>query len=301
MPANSIDDRRTCEEPSAAAVQALPTGVAAGASILLRGHRCRLDETVTHRDCRELHVTRLAGGSQSVLLWPFDRPAAIEVRPRLRPVPLRHWRRRLLRDAAFTIDPLTPRTASASLDVVPFQLAPAVAMAAGACRILLADEVGLGKTIQAGWIVADVTTRDPGARVLLAVPAGLRHQWADELSTRFGIARSCRRRALAARRGRRPAGGRLALVTARGLYRLARLPQAPGRRGVDRPAGVGPARHRRSAHRNRADGPACRSRARRCRRAAGDRDHRYTVLRQPRQLHLAHGDRHDRHDGDRRR
>ena len=35
-------------------------------------------------------------------------------------------------------------------------------MAGGAPRLLLADEVGLGKTIQAGWIVADLLAREPG-------------------------------------------------------------------------------------------------------------------------------------------
>ena len=187
MPANSIDDRRFCDEPSHATVQPLPPGVSAGAFITLRGHRCRLDATITHEDCRELHATRMADGSPCVLLWPFDRPAATEAPPRLRPVRLRAWRRQLLHRASLSIDPLTPRAPAGAVVVMPFQLAPAVEMTAGACRILLADEVGLGKTIQAGWIVADVTTRERDARVLVAVPAGLRYQWADELATRFAV------------------------------------------------------------------------------------------------------------------
>ena len=59
-------------------------------------------------------------------------------------------------------------------------------MAAGASRILLADEVGLGKTIQAGWIVSDLA-REQDARVLLAVPAGLRRQWARRAVERFDV------------------------------------------------------------------------------------------------------------------
>ena len=53
--------------------------------------------------------------------------------------------------------------------------------------MLLADEVGLGKTIQAGWIVADLVARDANARILLAVPASVRRQWIDELARRFGL------------------------------------------------------------------------------------------------------------------
>ena len=71
--------------------------------------------------------------------------------------------------------------------ILPYQLAPAVAMAGGASRVLLADEVGLGKTIQAGWIVADLLAREHAARILVAVPAGLRRQWCAELSAWFDI------------------------------------------------------------------------------------------------------------------
>ena len=61
-------------------------------------------------------------------------------------------------------------------------------MAGGAPRVLLADEVGLGKTIQAGWIIADLIAREPSSRILVAVPAGLRRQWRAELSAWFEIA-----------------------------------------------------------------------------------------------------------------
>lgn len=187
MPDNSLDDRTTCADRAAAALQPLPRGVHAGAAVLLRGRRWRLDTTVPHDDCHELHLTEIPGGGRRIVLWPSDRPIAMDNGPRLRAVRLRRWRRRILRQASLAIDPLTPRASQCTADIIPFQLAPAVAMAAGASRILLADEVGLGKTIQAGWIVADAIERDADARVLLAVPAGLRHQWATELSTRFAI------------------------------------------------------------------------------------------------------------------
>ena len=186
MPANSIDHRRTCDDLAPSTVQPLPAGVRAGASVIVRGQRWRLDTTVTHHDCHELHLTSAADGRRRVLLWPFDRPVAGNPNPRLRAVRLRTWAAAVRRAGALTIDPLTPRS-RATADVIPFQLAPAVAMASGTCRLLLADEVGLGKTIQAGWIVSDVAAREPDARILLAVPAGLRHQWAAELSTRFAI------------------------------------------------------------------------------------------------------------------
>jgi superfamily II DNA or RNA helicase len=187
MPANSIDDRKTCDERESGRAQPLPPGVAAGASVLLRGERWRVDAIVAHEDCRALHLTRALDGARRVLLWPFDRPAAIDQRPRLRVVRPHRWLATVRRRACLDVDPVTPRAATAGVEIIPYQLAPAVAVASGVSRLLLADEVGLGKTIQAGWIVADLIAREPGARVLIAVPAGLRHQWTCELAARFAI------------------------------------------------------------------------------------------------------------------
>ncbi|MGH9347592.1 MAG: helicase-related protein, partial [Vicinamibacterales bacterium] len=78
--------------------------------------------------------------------------------------------------------------ARAHLALFPYQLEPALAMMRGlACRILLADEVGLGKTIQAGLIVAELVERERDARVLVVTPASLRDQWRDELRDRFAV------------------------------------------------------------------------------------------------------------------
>ena len=48
-------------------------------------------------------------------------------------------------------------------------------------RVLIADEVGLGKTIQAGLIIAELRARGAADKVLIVTPAGLRDQWIDEL------------------------------------------------------------------------------------------------------------------------
>lgn len=54
-------------------------------------------------------------------------------------------------------------------------------------RYLLADEVGLGKTIEAAIIVRQYFIDDPAARVLLIVPQALVYQWRRELTVRFGL------------------------------------------------------------------------------------------------------------------
>jgi SNF2 family DNA or RNA helicase len=52
-------------------------------------------------------------------------------------------------------------------------------------RFLLADEVGLGKTIEAGLILKELRARDAARRVLIITPAGLVPQWVDELRKKF--------------------------------------------------------------------------------------------------------------------
>ena len=56
-------------------------------------------------------------------------------------------------------------------------------------RYLLADEVGLGKTVEAGVIVRQTVLDDPRRhKVVLLVPAPLVRQWRQELDGRFGLA-----------------------------------------------------------------------------------------------------------------
>ena len=53
--------------------------------------------------------------------------------------------------------------------------------------ILIADEVGLGKTIEAGLIWTELKARVDANRLLVICPAVLREKWAEELLHRFGI------------------------------------------------------------------------------------------------------------------
>src|SRR5262249_54030751 len=55
-------------------------------------------------------------------------------------------------------------------------------------RYLLADEVGLGKTIEAGIIIRQFVLDDPnGHQILVVVPPHLVDQWVAELSRRFAL------------------------------------------------------------------------------------------------------------------
>jgi superfamily II DNA or RNA helicase len=55
-------------------------------------------------------------------------------------------------------------------------------------RVLLADEVGLGKTIEAGMALKEYALRGMAERTLVLTPASLVGQWREELETKFGLA-----------------------------------------------------------------------------------------------------------------
>lgn len=60
------------------------------------------------------------------------------------------------------------------------------AIATNDVRYMLADEVGLGKTIEAGLIIKEMKTRGLIERVLIVCPKGLVTQWESEMLEKFG-------------------------------------------------------------------------------------------------------------------
>ena len=79
-----------------------------------------------------------------------------------------------LSPANFKINPLPHQLLA--LDFVINQFRP---------RCLLADEVGLGKTIEAALIMEELKLRNIAKRILIITPAGLTNQWKDELKLKF--------------------------------------------------------------------------------------------------------------------
>ncbi|WP_256567249.1 helicase-related protein [Natrinema gelatinilyticum] len=74
--------------------------------------------------------------------------------------------------------------------VIPteYQLTPVVmALDMPRVRMLLADDVGLGKTIEAGLIISELLARNRAERILIITPANLREQWKDAFNHFFHI------------------------------------------------------------------------------------------------------------------
>ena len=146
----------------------------------------------TFSDCAVLSLSALDNVCEPHtcrLLLPFDRPAKLTGGVRVHVMPPRVWLR-CLRENMLGLRAFGQLRAgaAAAMDVLSFQLEPALALVTGrASRFLLADEVGLGKTIQAGLMLAELQQRGWCEHALILTPAGLRRQWADELQRRFHI------------------------------------------------------------------------------------------------------------------
>jgi SNF2 family DNA or RNA helicase len=87
-----------------------------------------------------------------------------------------------------TVESLASTLVDAQVDLNPHQVEAALF----ACRnplsrgVILADEVGLGKTIEAGLVISQHWA-ERRRRILITVPANLRKQWHQELQDKFGL------------------------------------------------------------------------------------------------------------------
>ena len=126
-------------------------GLQPGDLVRARGDCWRVAGLSAYVDCEALHLDGIDAtnrGLRRTLLLPFDRPARLHRSSHLRVVRRTAWYRAfraLARDHALHDSLQT--AASARINLLAYQLEPALAVLRGqASRLLLADEVGLGKT-----------------------------------------------------------------------------------------------------------------------------------------------------------
>lgn len=159
-------------------------------SIVVRVAASTVDPEVARLDVRVVTGER-PGHTFSVVI-PIERVEAEAPTPMSleRIAPFRLWER--FHDAyrfELTAPPnsLTARP-QARITIEEYQRIPAQrALALPRPRLLVADDVGLGKTIEAGLVYLELAARHRARRVLVVAPASICRQWHDELLQKFGI------------------------------------------------------------------------------------------------------------------
>ncbi|MFN8105291.1 MAG: SNF2-related protein [Acidimicrobiia bacterium] len=79
-----------------------------------------------------------------------------------------------------------PRSAPASRSTTTSSTRSCVALRMRV-NLLIADDVGLGKTIEAGLVVQEMLLRHRARTVLVVCPASLCIKWRDEMASKFGL------------------------------------------------------------------------------------------------------------------
>jgi len=118
----------------------------------------------------------LLGPQERLLAGRFEAAAAFELRCRTQ-AKLHRWRKSPVRGFV-----------GGRIDLIPHQLYIAQEVAnRHAPRVLLSDEVGLGKTIEACLILHRLLLSGRANRILVLVPESLVHQWFVEMLRRFNV------------------------------------------------------------------------------------------------------------------
>ena len=166
-----------------------------GTEVELRGLRWEVVDATPMGDQTLLRLRGTGGafaGSEVDILTPFEevRPIAHEIDP-TRATQLPNW---LVYHQAFLLEQALGSAALVAvqpgrLRIEPYQLVPvARCLRMTRPRLLLADDVGLGKTIEAGLIITELIARRRASRILIVTPAGpLLEQWQAEMAERFGL------------------------------------------------------------------------------------------------------------------
>lgn len=96
------------------------------------------------------------------------------------------FRLRLLAHALETWNQLTGSLDRLDIDPLPHQIQLVHRIiSSGNSNWLIADDVGLGKTIEVGLLLAALKRKGQARRVLIVTPAGLTRQWRDEMQFKF--------------------------------------------------------------------------------------------------------------------
>ena len=148
-----------------------------------------------YREVRCRCLSGIARGKEARFVWDLESdpqvidPKAVELVPDASSGLIDT---KLHLEAAFRNAPTTSRKplafGKAAIDDLPFQRLPAErALAQDRVRLLIADDVGLGKTLQAGLVASELALRGRARRILVVATRAMLGQFQKEFWTRFAI------------------------------------------------------------------------------------------------------------------
>lgn len=151
-------------------------GQVKGVSVVLGSYEYEVEVRGVVKQISEQLLTRVEGDPGDPAFWLAQPPAdAAGIGLTLTWTKLRHP----LTDTLYSF-------ASSKTIFRPYQFKPVLKLLNGSSgRLLIADEVGLGKTIEAGLIWSELEQRLRLERVLIVTPASLRLKWQAEMRRRF--------------------------------------------------------------------------------------------------------------------
>lgn len=177
----------------------LPMAVEPGARVVVRGDRWMVKRVERDGACRQLHCIGLAGIAKGKEAIFVDRLEGADLKI-LDPAKVTltadrssgYLDTKLYLEAALRATPHQRETSlvlgQAAIDDLPFQHEPVLrALRQPRIRLLMADDVGLGKTLQAGLVAAELAVRKRANRILVVTTRAMLVQFQKEFWTRFSI------------------------------------------------------------------------------------------------------------------
>lgn len=90
--------------------------------------------------------------------------------------------------ASAFIEPPLHSAFRADIDIEDYQLEPVVrAITMPRANLLIADDVGLGKTVEAGLVMQELIARNRARKIMIVCPSSLQLQWKEEMEEKFRL------------------------------------------------------------------------------------------------------------------